>query len=148
MMDFLTPHPFLEQFAPSERSAISNDFLYTIRRLGPSCTPKTVCKAVWAETKATRWRSRSERLLSALAADPQAALDYAANRLAWEALPDADKRAVKDAKRQAGVAAWMEEQPPTEKQLAYLEGLGCRKTPSNRREASEWIDRLAQGRTP
>lgn len=142
--DFLTPHPFLDRFDPNERSAVSNDFLYTIRRMGPS-TPQAVCSAVWKETKATRWRERSKKLLSVLAEDPEGALDYAARQLAWEALPPSDKQAVKSMKQQAGIAAWQMTQAPTEKQLAYLEGLGYTGEVRHRRHASELIDQLVNG---
>lgn len=144
--DFLTPHPFLESFEPNERSAVSNDFLYTIRRLGPT-TPKAVCKAVWAETQETHWRERSAKLRSVLAADPKGALDYAARQLAWEALPPSDKQKVKAMKQQAGIAAWQITQPPTAKQLAYLEGLGYTGEVRHRRHASELIDALVNGET-
>jgi len=75
--------------------------------------------------------------------DPDAIYAGARWALWWESLSPAEKAAYRKPRQEAAQKAWMEQQPATEKQIAYLRFLGYSgPTPANRAEASRLIETL------
>jgi hypothetical protein len=70
----------------------------------------------------------------------ECALRYAAHVVAYERLPLEERERIKDARTARFRQEWIEHQPPTDKQLAFLRSLGCSEIPASRAETSRWID--------
>jgi hypothetical protein len=85
---------------------------------------------------------RAREICTALTAYPDEAAAFAAWCFGWEAKPDAERQAIKEARAHEGMRHWMSGQPATERQMAYLARLGHRGPVGDRRQASDLIDRL------
>ncbi len=135
---------WMNRFPQNTRSTIMNLFCYAVRD-GHS-SPLAVLQQV--EYQALRRKGRYsdscltdewlDELVAALEGDEARAV---AEHVIWrEGLPPEEKARLKAQSGKAYIAAYMADQPPTEKQLHYLRSLGCREAPQSKKEASEWID--------
>lgn len=134
---------FLERFPNSQRSAVGNAFLGVIRAvIDQNPEPKDVCSQVYWEVleKAKAGDAAATSWLPLFRAHKVEALDLARHYLDYERLPASEKEKLKAANEEDGKRAYMEGQPPTEKQIALLKRLKCEETPANRWEASQWIE--------
>lgn len=86
-----------------------------------------------------------QRLISVVLAHPSEALLLAGEALAWESLPGHERTAIKDARADHYRREWMEAQPPSEKQLAFLKVLGYLGPVQSKQHAGELIDQLRGG---
>ena len=141
---------FLDHFPLLQRGVIKNSFHHAIR-VGER-TPDGVVR--WVERwflarldRGARFRDgvaqeKARAILDALASHPEEALALAEEVLAYEALPEEERRRLKEARGEEHRLAWMEQQEPTSKQVAYCRALGYRGVIESRRHASEIIDRL------
>ena len=144
----------LERFAAARRSYVANTFLYTVR--AGARTPLQVLAAVNETLRETHARSqrwsftdtvqRTEEVMAVLREYHAEAMAFAAWALAWEALSPAEKERQKAAKGAAHRQTSMEQQPPTDKQRAYLAALGYHGEISSKAHASELIDQLRSGK--
>lgn len=140
---------WLNQFPQNTRSTIMNLFCYAVR---DGCeTDMEVLQRVEYQALRRRGRNNSSyltdewigRLVEALLQEEAGDL---ANHILWrERLPQADRERLKAEAGKSHIAAYMSQQPPTEKQLKYLRSLGCKETPKSKQEASEWIDARVSG---
>lgn len=141
---------FLAHFPTNRRSTITNMFLHAMRGNG-RCAPHVLCAVEyelyqrmehsrdWPEDK-----QRYEEARTIIHEHHDDAHAFAEWALAWEKLTPQQK-----AQRRAGqsgphIRQWMSTQPPTAKQLAFLEALGHTGEVTSKQEASELIDRLRQ----
>lgn len=139
---------FLARFAQPRRSLIANIFCAAVRS---GCRDAGRILA-WVRSDALRRlasrhldvdvRASLHELLSALNT-PEAA-QFAAFILHRESLPADERQRLKNEQAEEYQREWMRSQSPTEKQISFLNALGCRATPSNRAEASAWIDLYKQ----
>jgi hypothetical protein len=88
----------------------------------------------------------ARRLLDALARHPEEAEAFARACIAWAALPREERERRKAERAAQHRQAWLEAQPATPKQLAYLAALGHRGPVANRHEAGLLIDRYTTAR--
>lgn len=145
-------HAFLERFHPNRRG-VTGGFFYAAIRSG-SDTPESVVAAVAFELQQRLlrpWiddedRRQLQDIQDALQFDPDGAEELAAQCLYRERMPTSERAAQKNVCAEAGRRHWMATQPPTEKQNSYLRNLGCDAVPSNRWQASEWIDEFVARR--
>lgn len=145
---------FLEHFPSTRRSYVANTFLYSIR--AGARTPLQVLADVdrtLRETaqRAQRWNitgllERTEEVYTALHEYHSEALAYAGYCLRWEQLAPAEKEQIRAVKAEPHIRAYMEQQAPTDKQLAYLRKLGYTGEVTSKQHASELIDTLRQQR--
>ena len=91
----------------------------------------------WPETVA-----RIESVQEAITEYRAEAFPFAQWALDWEALSPAEKERQKAAKGEQYRRAYMEQQPPTARQIAYLEVLGYRGEITSRQHASQLIGQL------
>ena len=141
---------FLDSFPPARRSYVANTFLHAVR--AGARTPEQVLAAVEAELRAVhiraqRWGGvdtidRTKDIYAALNEHHDDALAFAAWAISWEALPPAERERQKQAKGEAHRRAWMEQQPATEKQVAYVRALGFTGEVTSKAHASQLIDQL------
>lgn len=106
--------------------------------------PHAVLSGVIADCKpyASRYGGKPEEILKAIRSHFADALDYAKDRIAYEAIPYEQRQQMKSAKRHQYQQEHMEKLEPTPKQLDYLVSLGYFQIPENRAEASRIIDEL------
>ncbi len=145
---------FLAHYPPPKRGTIANWFLAPIRERKTD-DPQVVVACVLSELYRrleNAWASE-EALTDASAAveiiqeHRDEALAFAQYYIEYEALPEAEREALKQAQREEGRNAWMAAQPPTVKQLSYLRSMGYAGVqPTSMLEASEHIDRLLAAR--
>jgi len=145
---------FLALFPTPKRGTIANWFLYPVRAQGAT-TPHAVLTCVVAMLCDRRDRAHrygydlngADVMLDIITGHEREALGYAAWALAWEALPEDERDAIKQSQRQEHKDAWMADNPPSDRQIAYLRSLGYAGTPpATMHEASEAIDRLLSAR--
>jgi hypothetical protein len=148
-----TVRTWLDVFAPARRSQIANWFHFAVRSGCP--TPEAVFAHVTQELHhRLRYALRDperitymQAVLSCLTTDRAGALTYAQHVLEYEALPPAARTRLKAQKSQPYQQQAMAVQPPTVKQLAFLQALGYHgPVPENRLAASEAIEHLLQQR--
>ena len=85
---------------------------------------------------------------NAISDDPQAAQAYAAEVLAIEQLPAAEKTRLKEEKAKTFVLAAMHGKEPTDKQLSLIRSKGyVGEMPQDRGSASKLIDALLRGKS-
>jgi hypothetical protein len=88
-------------------------------------------------------REHYRTFLDALDRDREGALRFAGWVLDYSQLPPEVRQALKDERDAKGRQDWMRTQPPTERQLEFLLGLGYTGAPpSDRQSASELIGNL------
>ena len=142
---------FLTHFPNTRKSFVANSFLFTVRRCAR--TPLQVLASVQQDLRrANTWRSserqaRNQDVLDAITQHHEQAMAFCRYALDWEALPPAEKERRKDEQAAPHRQAWMSQQPPTAKQIAYLEVLGHSGEVTSRQEASELIDQLRRRST-
>lgn len=141
--------PFLELWPAARRSLIVNQFCYAVR--GGAKDVDAILEAVGADAQKrfaehgdADERGESQRILL-LAIETDEARSFATFILWRESLPYAAKQKLKEETGEDYKRAWMARNPPTEKQLKYLEALACHVIPANRLEASQLIDRHKNG---
>ena len=135
---------FLSYFPPEQRSAANNFLLEAVRA---GCNEPNQVVGYALETARCRCHLEAAQTLLLLShLDPEALLAGARWALWWESLSPEEKRRFREGRAEEAIARWMEENPPTEKQLRYLASLGYRgPAPANRLEASRLIDELVKG---
>ena len=135
---------FLSYF-PHNQRATANNFLLEAVRAGCNEPKQVVGYAL--ETARRRCHLEAAQTLSLLShLDPEALLAGARWALWWESLSPEEKRRFREERAEEAIERWMEQNPPTEKQMAYLNRLGYRgPEPANRLEASRLIDELVKG---
>lgn len=135
---------FLSHFPPEQRSTAANNLLEAVRA-GRSEPHQVVGYAL--ETAYRRCHLEAAQTLLLLSnLNPEALLAGARWALWWESLSPEEKRRFREERAEAAIERWMEQAPPTDRQLAYLNRLGYRgPTPANRLEASRLIDELVKG---
>jgi len=143
----------LERFPSNRRSYISNTFLYAVR--SGARTPGKVLTDVEHELSETAKRSRrwgftdtierTESIYSILNEFHDEALAFAAWAIRWEALPPAERERQKRAKGEVHRQAYMEQQPATDKQVAYIRSLGYQGPVTSKAHASSLIEQLKRG---
>ncbi|GIW28076.1 MAG: hypothetical protein KatS3mg070_1439 [Meiothermus sp.] len=135
---------FLSHFPHNQRSAANNILLEAVRA---GCNEPNQVVGYALETACRRCHleaAQTLRLLSEL--DFEALLAGARWALWWESLSPEEKRRFREGRAEEAIERWMEQNPPTDRQLAYLNRLGYRgPTPANRLEASRLIDELVKG---
>jgi hypothetical protein len=144
---------FLAHFPTARRSFVCNQFLYAVRR--GANVPSLVVASVEAELRrAQQWvrhwdRDDQERyadLTAAIAEHRTEALAFAMWALRWEQLTPEQKARHRAQQSSPHIQAWMQTQPPTEKQRRYLEALGHTGDIESRQHASELIEQLRRRR--
>ena len=132
---------FLSYFPPEQRSTANNFLLQAVRA---GCNEPNQVVGYALETARCRYHLEAAQTLLLLSnLDPEALLAGARWALWWESLSPEEKRRFREGRAEEAIARWMEENPPTEKQLRYLTSLGYRgPEPANRLEASRLIDEL------
>ena len=143
----------LERFPNARRSYVANTFLYAVR--AGARTPGKVLADVEHELSETAKRSRrwgftdtverTEMVYSILDEYHDEALAFAAWAIRWEALPPAERERQKQAKGAPHRQAYMEQQPATEKQVAYIRALGYHGPVTSKAHASTLIEQLKRG---
>ncbi len=143
----------LERFPNARRSYVANTFLYAVR--AGARTPAKVLADVEHELSETAKRSRrwgftdtverTETMYSILNEYHDDALAFAAWAIAWEALPPGERERQKRAKGAPHRQAYMEQQPATDKQVAYIRSLGYQGVVTSKAHASTLIEQLKRG---
>jgi hypothetical protein len=143
----------LERFPNARRSYVANTFLYAVR--AGARTPGKVLADVEHELSETAKRSRrwgfsetverTETMYSILNEFHDEALAYAAWAIRWEALPPAERERQKRAKGEVHRQAYMEQQPATDKQVAYIRSFGYQGVVTSKAHASSLIEQLKRG---
>jgi hypothetical protein len=135
---------FLSHFPHNQRATATNFLLQAIRA---GCNEPNQVVGYALETACRRCHleaAQTLRLLSEL--DFEALLAGARWALWWESLSPEEKQQLREGRAEEAIERWMEQNPPTDRQLAYLNRLGYRgPTPANRLEASRLIDELVKG---
>ena len=143
----------LERFPGTRRSYVANTFLYSVR--SGARTPAKVLADVEHELSETAKRSRrwgfsetverTEAVSSILNEWHDEALAFAQWAIDWEALPPAERERQKKAKGAVSRQAYMEQQPATDKQVAYIRALGYHGPVTSKAHASSLIEQLKRG---
>lgn len=138
---------FIQHFEVPKRSTISNAFLDAIRRDKARDAREVVDNVLNQAVEWLRWpdkRQRGELTIALIGEFEAEALAYADGKFAYLALSDEERADVKDGKAKEHMEAWMEKQPPTEKQLAVLRAKGYSgdALPTNRLAAKRLLDVL------
>lgn len=137
---------FLEKFADEKHNLITQMFCYAVR--GGAKTVSEILSRVDADAKRRfadpytddEARDTQRRLLAELFT--QEAKDFA-NFIFWrESLPKEERLKMKYARSKQYASEAMSKQPPTEKQIKYLQGLGCDIAPTSKKHASELIEKF------
>ncbi len=153
----------LDHFPQHQRSTISNLFLAQIRSGYPppghahagAWTARGVRDAVLLALGARLQRAfrhgrggdyaRDAAILRVLHDQGGAALAFAAWALARAALPREERERRKQGRAREHIAAWMDHQPPTDKQVAYLRRMGYAGPIDSTAHASALIDIYTRG---
>ena len=143
----------LERFPNARRSYVANTFLYAVR--AGARTPLQVLASVNETLRETHARSqrwsftdtvqRTEEVMAVLVDYHDEAMAFAAWAIRWEALPPAEKERQKAAKGASHRQTYMEQQPPTDKQRAYLAVLGYTGEITSKAHASDLIHKIRRG---
>jgi hypothetical protein len=143
----------LERFPGTRRSYVANTFLYAVR--SGARTPGKVLADVEHELSETAKRSRrwgftetverTESIYSILNEYHDEALAFAAWAIRWEALPPAERERQKRAKGEVHRQAYLDTQPATDKQIAYIRALGYHGPVTSKAHASSLIEQLKRG---
>ena len=145
-----TRRAFLERFPDHLRSTIANTFLCAIRA-GATTEADVVyrvervylCRLDAGErVRDGLARRRAQAVLDALTADPDQAAAFAAWCLEWESLPAEERAKRKRCRSEEHRRQWLDQQPPTPKQVNYCRLLGYQGAIESKRHASEIIEQL------
>lgn len=133
---------FLDYWIPIRRSLIVNQFCNAVR--GGATTPGAVVERVKADAASrmaqTNYHPIQGQDILLRVIDDSEALEFARFIIKRENLPPIERLKQKEERANFFRNEYMKTQEPTEKQIAYLRGLGCDIKPQNRFEASELID--------
>lgn len=134
---------YLEQFDVNYRGAIGDKFCRAVR--DGNDDPKAVLDWINGNL-AGNTNPVWQQVASTTNCHSEGAWEFAMHILYREALSYEERLVLKKARdhNHALFAAnyAMSQQPPTEKQLAYLKVLGCKRVPVNKLEASDLINEL------
>lgn len=132
---------FLAHFPHNQRATATNVLLSAVRA---GCSnPHQVVGYALESARRRYWNEACLTLVLLAELDPEALEAGARWALWWESLPREEKQRLKSERAGEAVERWMEGQPPTAKQVAYLRKLGhTGEEPANRLEASRLIDTL------
>lgn len=132
---------FLAHFPHNQRATATNVLLSAVRA-GCSNVHQVVGYAV-ESARQRHWNEACLTLVLLAELDPEALEAGARWALWWEQQPREVKARLKAERAGEAVERWMEGQPPTARQLAFLRKLGhTGEGPANRLEASRLIDTL------
>lgn len=144
----------LDHFGHALRSTVANLYLHPIRE-GRAGEPRAVHAAVVRTLHERReqarrggWRESFEladAILDTITRYEEDALAYAAWALEWEALPPEERRRQKGERSAQHMAAVMDRQAPTEKQVAFIRKMGFTNPIPSKAFASSVIDCLTRG---
>lgn len=144
---------FLDRVPPPQRGLVGNLFLAPVRAgltdsaaIVRAVREELLCKAAYAQ----RWQQHDSHakmlaLLQILKQYPGEASALAQWAMTWDATPLSEREQMTSQRRETHRRQWQAEQPPTEKQVAYLRRLGHHGAVTNRLEASDLISQLLQG---
>ena len=145
---------YLSQFDAQRGGPTANLFHYAVRE-GLS-TPEAVLLRVALDVRERLRNSRItpgdrahlERVAATLREGPARALTirYARYVLAYEALPAAERKRLKEGRSDEYRQEWMNQEPATPAQVQYLARLGVENIPALKGDASALIDRLLRER--
>jgi hypothetical protein len=143
-----TSDSWLAQWPSNRRSTLANLFYSAVRR--GLTEPPAIVEQVTAEIhRRLQWATAFEtrqwwcQVLNTLSDDPRGAQTYAAEVLATEHLPRAERERQKQERAKTYIQQAMQGKPVTDKQLWLLRSLGHRgPLPSDRADASMLIDTL------
>jgi hypothetical protein len=136
---------FLGHFATEQKSAAANLILKAVRA-GCDNPHQVVGYVIATAERRLRLGWGAELAQAVLELDRETLLAGARWALWWESLPYAEKQRLKAERSTPAIERYMAEQPPTEKQLSYLQALGYSgPAPANRLEASRLIDEAVKG---
>jgi hypothetical protein len=139
--------PFLELWSAARRSLIVNQFCFAVR--GGARDVGAVLEAIERDAEkriASGYEPQEEsQKILLMALDTDEARKFAEHILWRESLPYEERHRLKEQAAQGYRQNWMEQKPPTPKQLKYLEALACHVIPSSMAEASQLIDKYKHG---
>ncbi len=145
ILDFEGKEKYLSFVDHSERSQALNILLSHIRQ-HPGLSVDELFKTLPTELKRDSQVSLREKIRVLALNSPIVVIRALSYCCAYEALPEADKKALKRARAGGYADEWMRRTAPTTAQLDYLKRLGHRgRTPTTRSEASNLIDGLVNG---
>jgi len=131
---------FLDNFEHNHRIAITNYLLSKIRK--GEKQPARILQ--FDKNYEPDWY---KPFIRALQEQYSKALDYVRYLLDWESLPPEQKQKIKQTRGREYAKDYMRTQPATEKQLAYLKGLGYTgAAPETKAHACELIDKILKNR--
>lgn len=131
---------FLDNFEVAQRSGIANWF-YEAAREGAETPDAIVRRSISRVFDSPALR----KLRDVVEADASQALEFAEHVLWRESLSPEEKERFKGESEKVYQHRWMSKQPPTKKQIAYLEASACHIIPANRLEASQLIEKYKGG---
>jgi hypothetical protein len=136
---------FLEHFPANKRSLIMNQFCEAYRSGSRSVDSilewvKTDARMRCMKNHLSDFDEEIQTKLFNLCCDDPLAIKMAEYVIWWEELDYKTKDEIRRARQAGYVNQHMAVQPPTEKQLKYLEALGCKKLPKSKLEASNLIE--------
>lgn len=140
---------FLDHFEDLKRSGVTNLFLSAVRS-GAQTVPGVLIAvdadldrvlAIARQNRDARRLLIAAEIAAALIDHVEDARAFAQHCLDWEALPPAERAALKDQRAAEGRRQWMATQPATEKQIAYLRSLGYAGAVESKAHASDLIER-------
>ncbi len=144
----------LERFPQNRRAYVANTVLFAVRAgaKNPLQVLVDVNKTLTgALERARRWNNqsgiieRTEQVYIILHEHHEEAMDLCRWALWWESLPQAERDRQKAARGAEHRQAYMESQPASEKQVAYIRALGFAGEVTSKAHASELIDQLRGG---
>lgn len=140
---------FLEHFPAPKRSLIMNQFCDAYRKGNRSVDSILETVMVGAlkrcESDSVSDIEIQRTLYNLCALDDLAPL-MAEYVIWWEELDAKTKNEIKQARQSGYVNSHMAVQPPSPRQLKYLEVLGCKKIPKSKLEASNLIEECLNGK--
>ena len=142
---------FLNLIGLTHRSAVTNIVLQQARQgiedpdavvAGVVSTLEARIAAAWASDLS---RARDSLTLSIIEQHPDEATGFARWAISYAELsPEAVKHHKRE-EREQHIDAWLSNQPPTERQVAFLRGLGHTDDVTSKLQASQLIAQLRQG---
>ena len=142
---------FLNLIGITRRSAVTNIVLHQARQgiedpaavvAGVVSTLEARIAAPWASDLS---RGRDSLTLSIVEQHPIEATGFARWAISYAELSPEEVQQHKREAREQHVSAWLSNQPPTERQVAFLRGLGHTDDVTSKLQASQLIAQLRQG---
>lgn len=140
---------FLNQFLPNMRGTVANWFCYAVRGAKgflKADTPEGICVSVHREIeRKLRWNDiysedqEATYLKGINAVQTNEAVRFAAFILERENLSPEERNKLRDGLGAEHAKERMSQEPPTQKQLDYLQALKCSIVPVSKLEASDLI---------